>query len=184
MISPTRESESTWVSTWPPHLFRTLLKRPISPLLHPEYWIESWAAHPEGGKWWREQQPGSQTNQSGADPTNHMMDSMRKPDRKSLRQLIYGSSPTVPWATPVLSMPHPQIFLPNLIASSLCTFPIAERVRFVKQLVSRPESWPKPVGQGGTTNLCFSTTLGKAKSRLSAHSLVHCRIKRRHTSIP
>lgn len=37
--------------------------------------------------------------------------------------------------------------------------------------------------QGKTTNLSFSTILGKAKGRLSTLSLVYCRIKRSHTSL-
>lgn len=137
MISPTGENESMWVSTWPPQLCRTFLKSPISLSLHPEYWIESQAAQPGGGKWWVEQKPGFWTYQRDADPTNHLVDSMSRPDHESLSYLSHGSSPTVPWATPVLSTPHSYIPLPHLMASSLCTLPTAERVHSGRQLVSR-----------------------------------------------
>lgn len=39
------------------------------------------------------------------------------------------------------------------------------------------------LGQGEYTNLSFSATFGKTKGRLSALGLVHCGIKRRHTSL-
>ena len=44
-------------------------------------------------------------------------------------------------------------------------------------------SQPKSAGQGETTNLGLSFTLGRAKGRLSVSTLVPCRIERRHTSL-
>lgn len=75
--------------------------------------------------------------------------------------------------------PHPYTL--HTVVSSLCALLTAARVSSGRQLKSSTESQSKSVGQGENRNLNFSSILGKAKGKLSASSMLHCKI-RRHTS--
>ena len=101
------------------------------------------------------------------DPTNHIVDSIRKLAHEMLktpRPRIPSTGPQVPQHL-IHTHLHP-------LASSQCMPLTAARRNLCRWLMSNTESWPNSGELREITQMwTFSTTLGKAKGRLSAHGL-------------
>lgn len=86
-------------------------------------------------------------------------------------------------ATPKLCVPHPYLCSSNPVASSLCTPLMEVRASFGPGLPSMLKKPVKPVGQEEPTHLSFGSALGKAKERLWACGLVHCKRERNYPNL-
>ena len=83
-------------------------------------------------------------------------------------------------AQALLAVPAPHPHTPHCSQLPVCT-PDSSKSE-LWQTTKKQHRKPVPVGHGENRNLNFSSILGKAKGKLSASSMWHCRIRRRHTS--